>query len=313
MIGEQAMVGERRSDSIHLPVMLTEVLDALQAKSGGQFLDCTFGGGGHTRAILDAHQDNTVVAIDRDERAIGRAEKLTEIYQSRFSIQHFRFSDIGQEFGDKKFKGIIADLGCSTDQITEARGFSFRDQALDMRMSETDTLSADQIVNQSELPELQRLLRRGGVGAEAREIARAIIAARPIKTAQDLARIIERTHFAKVTKKRIHPATVTFQAIRMQVNDELAEIESLLKAAPTISQSGGRLAVITFHSLEDRAVTKEMRSWSGSESTPALWPGRELGQRLGKMVTKKAIVPSDEEINSNPSARSARLRVFEFH
>ncbi len=299
------------SQTVHISVLLNEVIDSLRAREGGRFLDCTLGGGGHTKAILDANPKNTVTAIDRDLRAIKRTSEALSQYSSRLTIHHGSFSTLKSlDLGDS-FDGVLADLGVSTDQIKEGRGFSFNDEAsLDMRMNEEEGETAHEIVNTLSEQDLFKILAEGGVGPKARDIARAIVRARPIANAKELSRVINQIPQGK---KTVNPATVAFQAIRMAVNRELSEIESLMEVAPRLVRSQGRLSVITFHSLEDKAVTKVMRAWEGSEDFPALWPGRKESKRIGTVVFRKAVVASDEECEANPSARSARLRVFEFH
>jgi 16S rRNA (cytosine1402-N4)-methyltransferase len=298
------------SGSVHKSVMVGEVLQSLEADKGGMFLDCTFGGGGHTRAILEANAENQVTAIDRDIRAVERGAPDVAKYAPRLRLIHGSFSQLPKLLAGASFDGILADLGLSTDQIREGRGFSFNDQnSLDMRMNEEDPLTAKDLVNTVGEQELFVLLKEGGVGAKAREIARAIIRARPIENAKALSAAINKIPQGKGTT---NPSTVVFQAIRISINKELEEIETLMAKVPGFVKSGGRVSIITFHSLEDKAVTKVMRSWEGADDLPALWPGRHETKKLGHAVTKKPLTPSEEEVAENPSARSARLRVFKF-
>lgn len=297
----------------HVPVMLKEVLDMLQAERGGEFLDCTLGGAGHTIGILEANRTNMVTAVDRDSRAIIRSGRKLEKYGRRVKIMHSSFSNIKEALEDKKFDAILIDLGLSTDQLKENRGFSFNDSSdLDMRMDESQELSAYMIVNKTSEKELICILKEGGAGREAAVTARTIIKARPISKTSDLSRVINQTLAGKRKTSKTNPSTVIFQAIRMAVNDEKNEIESILKDAPKLIKSCGRLAVISFHSLEDKLVTGTMRDWASRGNYPALWRGVIKEKALGKLLTKKAITPSEEEIKKNPAARSARLRVFEF-
>ncbi len=306
------------SETLHIPVMLTEVLEALRADAGGDFLDCTLGGGGHTEGLLAANPTNFVVAIDRDQRAIDRARRRLSGESKRIELIQAAFSDLRDMCSGKQFDGILADLGLSTDQLSEERGFSFNDDSpLDMRMDESQPVTADSIVNGSTERELFAILKRGGVGREARAVAKAIVDNRPVRTTRELARVICKAAQPYTGKKKINPATVPFQAIRIAVNGEFEEIETLLKAAPALMKKGGRLAVITFHSLEDKAVAHTMRAWEADSTAPAWWPRSKLAKRgieqpLGRMVSKKAIQPSEDEIKRNPASRSARLRVFEF-
>lgn len=297
----------------HIPVMVAEVLTLLRAAEGGVFLDCTFGGGGHTQAILDANPNSWVVAFDRDARALERGARWAPRYGSRLELRHAPFSQLSTLVGTQRFDGILADLGMSTDQLREGRGFSFADTAaLDMRMDEGDGESAADFINTSTERDIYLALARGGVGAEARAIARSLVRARPFGSAQQLAEVVRQSHLGKRSASKVHPATVVFQALRMQVNRELDEIEKLLDAAPELVKPGGRLVVLTFHSIEDRVVTNRMRGWGSSGSYPSSWRGPRTERSRGQVVVRKAVVPSAEEVVVNPAARSARLRAFEF-
>lgn len=307
--------------SQHISVMMNEVVEYLKAaEQGGSYLDCTLGGGGHTCAILQANSENTVVAIDRDESAIARMQaRMTEDQSGRLELLYGSFGAANHLLAEAhpgdvpEFKGILADLGLSTDQIKEGRGFSFSDSdTLDMRMDKAQSVSAAEIVNEASEQELFIILKKGGVGKDARRIARAILAARPLESAARLAEVISSASSRETRAKKVHPATVPFQALRIEVNQELHEIESLLSVSPDLVVRNGRMAVISFHSIEDKLVTKTMRSWEG-ESAPANWAGPVTSKpSLGRLITRKAVVPQAEEIKRNPAARSARLRVFEF-
>lgn len=296
----------------HVSVMKSEIVRWVNAQRGGYFLDCTLGGAGHTEAILEANPENRVVGLDRDQRALDRARERLSRFGERVELIHTPFSDSGKVLKGRKFDGVIADLGLSTDQLFEGRGFSLRDEVkLDMRMDESQSVSADQVVNQIDERELSRLLREGGVGVDSRRYARIIATNRPFETAKQLADLIERSSSYR-DREGGHPATVVFQAIRMYVNREVEEITSLLEAVPALVNSEARLAVIAFHSTEDQVVTKIMRKWAQGDTRPArLRDGSEV-PALGELLTKKALVPTEDEVHSNPSARSARLRVFEF-
>ena len=298
---------------VHIPIMVDEVIDALQAKKGGMFLDCTFGSGGHTKAILDASPDAWVVAMDRDSRAIERGNALASEYGERLELVHAPFADLESAVSFKGFDGVLADLGMSTDQLKEGRGFSFVDEGpLDMRMDESSGMSAQEFVNTAAEREIYVALAEGGVGQNARFIARTIVQERPFESARQLADVIKRSHLGKRGESRVHPATVVFQALRMKVNDEIGQLEHFLQAVPKVSKKGARFAVITFHSIEDKIVTNRMRSWESAGSYPASWRGARTDVRVGHVVNRKAIVPSDDEVQQNPASRSARLRVLEF-
>ncbi len=297
----------------HVPVMLGQAVEALRASKGGMFLDCTFGGGGHSRALLEASPDAWVIALDRDGRAIERGRRWGSRYGERLELIHAPFSKVESVVSFRGFDGVLADLGMSTDQLREGRGFSFADtDALDMRMDEGSGETAAEFVNHAPEHDIYVALAEGGVGVNARGIARAIVNERPFETAQQLAEVIRFSHLGKRSDSKVHPATVVFQALRMKVNREREEIDALLDAAPRLVKDGGRLAVITFHSVEDKLVTNRMRSWESAGSYPASWRGPRTEKKIGRVVNRKPIVPTDEEIASNPASRSARLRVFEF-
>lgn len=299
--------------AVHIPVLRDEVVEAVGASRGGLFLDCTFGGGGHTRAMLDAHPEVWVVAVDRDARALARAEVWKGEYGDRLELYHGTFSHIEEHVGQRKFHGIIADLGMSTDQLKEGRGFSFSDgDALDMRMNEAEGMTAQEFLNTASDRDLYLALVEGGVGKGARQLVSAIQRNRPIVSATQLAEVVRGSMAAKRGESGVHPATVVFQAVRMAINREKDEIIGLLESIPHLVIPGGRFACITFHSIEDRLVTNQLREWESGGSYPASWRGPRELKKMGRLTSKKPIVPSDDEVNRNPASRSARLRVFEF-
>lgn len=302
------------SKTRHVSVLAEEVLEWLRAGTPGLFFDGTFGGGGHTKLVLLKNPQNTVHACDRDKRALERGEDLKKEFAPRLTLHHTSFGKAFDELDDLQFDGMLLDLGLSTDQLFEERGFSFRDSTpLDMRMDESASKTAAEIVNESSENELKRILKVGGVGKEMRWVLPTILRERPFQTAKELADAIASGTPAR-ERGDSHPATVVFQALRIAVNQEFDELRSFLEKAPEHAKPEGRLAIISFHSLEDEMVTKTMRKWEqGGETAPAWYPGaREARNSKGKLLTKKAVVPTEEEVSQNPASRSARMRVFEF-
>lgn len=300
----------------HIPVLLNEVVESIAPKDGGVYVDGTFGAGGYTRAVLDA-ADCTVYAIDRDPDAIREGQKLVEAYKGRLHLLHGTFGEMaelvrgeGVDFVD----GVMLDIGVSSMQIDRAeRGFSFqKDGALDMRMSQNG-LSAADVLNTFGEREIADIIYKYGEERFSRRIAAAVVEQRktaPFKTTLEFADLIRRT----VPHKRedIDPATRSFQALRIYVNDELGQLESGLSAAHDLLKAGGRMAIVSFHSLEDRIVKTFMQEKSGKTANPSRYmPVVEKQAATLKTITKKPILPTESETKFNPRARSARLRVAE--
>ena len=283
----------------HIPVLLEVVMKFLDPKPGGRFIDATLGAGGHTRAILErTAPDGRVLAIDQDELALAGARESLQSFGSRLIMEHSNFKNIAPlaaGHGFLEVEGVLADIGISSMMVDDpSRGFSFmREGPLDMRMDRTQDLTAADVVNTYAEKEIADILYTYGEERRSRPIARSIVRARPLRLTTDLTRAIERVMGGP--RGRIHPATRTFQALRIFVNGELSSLESFLDSSMTVIRSGGRLVVITFHSLEDRIVKQKFR-------TPPV-PGRAL--------TKKVVVATEEEVRRNPRARSAKLRAWE--
>jgi len=302
----------------HVPVMLPEMLGALAPHDGGVYLDATFGGGGYAEAILAA-ASCTVWAIDRDPDAIARGASLAARFRGRLHLVEGRFGEmlgLLQAAGVQHLDGVVLDLGVSSFQLDQPeRGFSFRaDGPLDMRMGQRGTTAAD-LVNT--LPEraLADLLFVFGEERASRRIARAVVAARaqaPIATTARLAEIIRGV--LPPDRSGIDPATRSFQALRIKVNDELDEIEHALSAAAQLLAPGGRLVVVAFHSLEDRIVKRFMVDAAGRAPSPSRHDPRSILSRSRpgfRLLTPRAIRPGAAETHANPRARSARLRALE--
>ena len=299
--------------SPHLPVMLSEVLATLSPHDGGLYLDGTFGAGGYSRGILDA-ADCRVIAIDRDPTAVARGKEMAEDYAGRLIVIEGRFGEMDKlvaEAGEGPLDGVALDIGVSSMQIDEAgRGFSFRaDGPLDMRMGAQGPSAAD-VFNETEEGPLADIIYRYGEERQSRRIARAIVRARaeePIKRTLRLADIV-RGAVKGGGAQAIDPATRTFQALRIYVNDELGELERGLEAAERLLAPDGRLVVVSFHSLEDRIVKAFMKAKSGGEGTSRHLPQAAAKPASLELLFKGAMKPGEEEIRVNPRARSARLR-----
>ncbi|WP_075217159.1 16S rRNA (cytosine(1402)-N(4))-methyltransferase RsmH [Mongoliimonas terrestris] len=305
---------ETGADAPHVPVLLAEVLDALQPIEGGVFVDGTFGAGGYTRALLAAGA-RLVVAIDRDPTAIAAGRALEAEMAGRLKLVHGAFSDLDAHAaaaGASPVDGVVLDIGVSSMQLDEAeRGFSFRnDGPLDMRMS-LDGPSAADVVNAMDGRDIALILKLYGEERQAGRIAKAIVAARaaePLTRTRDLVRVIEKVLGAKRFGEA-HPATRTFQAIRIYVNRELDQLVDALAAAERLLPDGGRLAVVTFHSLEDRIVKRfvQDRSRTVAQGSRHL-PEATLPPATFRLIEKGAVEPGEAECARNPRARSAKLR-----
>lgn len=308
----------KNADEIHTSVMLAETIELLEPKLGGIFVDCTLGLGGHSEAILQASEQTQVIGIDQDLDAIAFAKKRLEKFGDRFKVFHANFSEIAEVLDEaeiEKVDGILADLGVSSLQLdSEDRGFSFRfDAPLDMRMNlDSDEATAAELLETLSEFEIARIIYEYGEERLSRRIARRIIEKRERgespKTTKELADLVAKSvPFNK--KDRIHPATRTFQALRIAVNRELEVLESFLRSAIDKLNKDGRLAVISFHSLEDRIVKRTLQKMSGKCECPPNFPICVCGaEKRIEILTRKPQVPTDFEIQSNPRARSAKLR-----
>ncbi|MFM8333396.1 MAG: 16S rRNA (cytosine(1402)-N(4))-methyltransferase RsmH [Candidatus Methylumidiphilus sp.] len=299
----------------HLPVMLAEALEALDIRPDGFYVDCTFGRGGHSVAILARlGGEGRLLALDKDPAALASQEAAALLGDPRFSLIHGSFADlVGHvaRFGmTGRVAGVLMDLGVSSPQLDESdRGFSFlRDGPLDMRMDTSQGQTAAQWLDEVEEKELARVLKVYGEERFARRIAEAVMAARPIATTRQLAALIEKA--VPYQDKHKHPATRSFQAIRIALNQEMRELEEGLAGAMQALATGGRLVVISFHSLEDRAVKLFMRRQARGILPPARLPIL-IEHRPTLKAIGKARMPAEQELRSNPRARSAVLRVAE--
>ncbi|HEU5083934.1 MAG TPA: 16S rRNA (cytosine(1402)-N(4))-methyltransferase RsmH [Acidimicrobiales bacterium] len=317
----------------HVPVLLDEVVAAFAPVPPGWVVDGTLGGAGHATAILEAHPHLSVLGLDRDPDAVQVATERLRRFGDRAVVVHSRFDRIADAMGllrrnrttdttaptedetPLRVSGVLLDLGVSSPQLDRGvRGFSYRHAGpLDMRMDPSSGRSAGDIVNDADQAEIARILRRFGDERHADRIAKAIVAARPITTTEQLAEVVRDAIPAAARRTGGHPATRTFQALRIEVNEELAQLEAVLGDALDLLVPGGRLAVITYHSGEDRIVARRFRDAAADDCIcpPGTGACRCGGAPSVKLVPRKAITASDDEVAANPRARSARLRVAE--
>ena len=302
---------------IHKPVMVAEVITGLQPKAGGLYLDGTVGLGGHAAAILETSAPTgRLCGCDRDGDAVRLANERLAAFAGRFEIRRGNYTELGRWVERGSGDGALLDLGVSSMQLDEAeRGFSFQsDGPLDMRMDSRQPLTAAQLLMEADAEELARIFWQLGEERDARRLARAIVAerqARPLTRTRELAVLVERF---KPRTGRTHPATRVFQALRMAVNDEFGALDAGLETVWDLLKIGGRLAVITFHSGEDRKVKEFGRKHARDYTTPEGIDVPELRQPRQpdlRWIQRKAVQPSASEVESNPRARSAQLRVFE--
>ena len=296
---------------MHISVLLNESIESLNIKGNGKYIDATLGYAGHSSEILRRlEKEGFLFAFDQDEEAVKfSTEKLNKI-NSNFKIFHTNFKNM-KEYIDEKVDGILFDLGVSSPQLDETeRGFSYHNDApLDMRMDKRQKLTAYDVVNNYDLEKLIKIFYEYGEEKYSRNIAREIIKNRPINTTLELAEIIKSSVPEKY-RNSAHPARKVFQAIRIEVNQELEILEQALLDAFSLLNSGGRISVITFHSLEDRIVKNVFKKLTEEDEVSKKLPTTKTNQKA-KLITKKPIIPSEKELEKNRRSRSAKLRVIE--
>ncbi len=283
----------------HYPVLLEEVEQYLAIDPGGVYVDCTLGAAGYAERILSRLETGKLIAMDRDEAAIAAARERLAQYGAKVTYHHGSFSEIDQAAGpDTKLAGVVADLGWSRTQVEDPeRGFSFQlEGPLDGRYDRRQPLTTGQIVNHYPETQLANLLFELGGERRSRRIARAIVHGRPVRSTRHLAELIERA-VPRAHWQRISPATQSFQALRIACNDELVELDALLAKAPPMLGEGGRMVVVSFHSLEDRRVKPSFREWAATKDY--------------EVLTRRVVRAGDEELEKNPASRSAKLRTLE--
>ena len=299
----------------HIPVLYREVVEAFKEIESGIIIDCTMGYGGHSSMILEANPNIKLIAIDQDQTAIDFSTQRLAEYGDRVTIRKGRFSnvikEILQEVDASEIKGILADIGVSSLQLDQKdRGFSYESDTLDMRMDKNAPLSAMNVVNEYSQDELEKILLEYGELRNYKMIASEIIKNRPFSSSKELSEKLKQ-HMPH--GKKIHPATLLMQAIRIEVNDELGELNSLLASIENARLPEAKIAIISFHSLEDRIVKQAFSKFSKSCICPAEAFRCECGNnhKLGKIISRKPIMAKDDELKENARSRSAKMRIFE--
>jgi 16S rRNA (cytosine1402-N4)-methyltransferase len=294
--------------------MLNEVKTIFEPIKDGYLIDCTLGYGGHSSALLSENSSLHVIGCDRDEEAIEFSNKRLEKFKDRVTIEHEKFSTIVNKYEHLPIRGILADVGVSSLQLdSESRGFGFDSSVLDMRMDTAQSLSAYEVINTYPKNELERIFRDYGELREYKKIAKLICDTReknPIKEAKVLADLVGRR--GHINGRKVSTATLVFQAVRIEVNRELEELEELLKSIQNSKIDECIVCVISFHSLEDRIVKQTFKSWMKSCICPPSALRCECGDNhaIGEVITKKALEPTEAEVKANPRSRSSKLRAF---
>ena len=299
----------------HIPVLYREVIEAFESIEDGIIIDCTMGYAGHSSMILESNPNIKLIAIDQDQTAIDFSTTRLAPFKDRVEIRKGRFStvikDIINEYDISKIKGVLADIGVSSLQLDQKdRGFSYESETLDMRMDKEAALNAATVVNEYSKSELETLLLEYGELRNFKKIAAEIIAKRPFHSAKDLSDALKQ-HMPR--GKKIHPATLLMQAIRIEVNDELGELKSLLQSIEDAKLPNAKVAIISFHSLEDRIVKQAFIKYSKSCICPQEAMRCTCGNdhSLGKIITRKPLMAKDDELKENVRSRSAKMRIFQ--
>jgi len=295
----------------HIPVLFNEVIDVFKDINEGYIIDCTLGYGGHSLGILESNKNINLICNDQDDEALNFSKNRLKDFSSRVTFHKGNFKDVVPAFEDKNITGILADIGVSSLQLDKMdRGFSFKSDVLDMRMDQNQTLDASIVVNTYSQKDLEYILKEYGEVKEYKKIASLIIQNRPFDTAKQLASLLEKNLY----KGKLHPATLPFQAIRIEVNNELGVLKDLFDSIEKSNIKDCYIAIISFHSLEDRIVKNYFKRWTQKCICPPTLMRCECGKnnQKGKVITKKPIIPTGKEININARSRSSKMRIFKF-
>ncbi|MCT7462850.1 16S rRNA (cytosine(1402)-N(4))-methyltransferase RsmH [Aliarcobacter cryaerophilus] len=295
----------------HIPVLYNEVLDCFKDINKGYIIDCTTGYAGHSSGLLNQNSSVKLICNDQDDEALNFSKNRLKDFENRVEFNKGNFENIIKKFENYPIRGVLADIGVSSLQLDKLdRGFSFNSENLDMRMNQNQSLDASTVINSYSQVELENIFKEYGEIREYKKIASLILQNRPFYSAKELAEFF----YNKLPKGKIHPATLIFQAIRIEVNDELGVLDRLFKSMEDAKLKDCIVAIISFHSLEDRVVKNYFKKWSENCICPKDAFRCECGKNhaLGKIITKKPIIATNFEIKQNPRSRSAKLRVFRF-
>ena len=295
----------------HIPVLYNEVLETFKNINEGYIIDCTTGFAGHSSGLLGQNENIKLICNDQDDEALAFSKKRLESFESRVIFNKGNFEHVIDTFKDYDIRGVLADIGVSSLQLDKLeRGFGFESLTLDMRMNQNQSLDAATVVNTYSQSDLERVFRDFGEVREYKKVASLIVNNRPFNSSKELADFLSK----KMPKGKLHPATLPFQGIRIEVNDELGVLERLFDSLEKAKFKNCIVAIISFHSLEDRIVKNYFKKWTKSCICPDGIFRCECGNNhaLGKIITKKPIIPTPLEIKQNPRSRSSKLRIFKF-
>ncbi|RXJ86753.1 16S rRNA (cytosine(1402)-N(4))-methyltransferase RsmH [Arcobacter sp. CECT 8985] len=298
-------------DVPHVPVLYEETLEAFKDIDDGYIIDCTTGFAGHSFGLISQNKNIKLICNDQDDEALAFSKERLKDFKDRVIFNKGNFEHVLNKFKDYNIKGILADIGVSSLQLDKLqRGFGFESDTLDMRMDQTQDLDASTVVNNYSLEDLEKIFKEYGEVREYKKVASLIVNNRPFNSSKELAEFLSK----KMHKGKIHPATLPFQAIRIEVNDELGVLKRLFDSIEEIKPKDCIIGIISFHSLEDRIVKKVFKKWTKSCICPPEAFKCTCGNdhALGKVITKKPIIPTKDEIKQNPRSRSSKLRIFKF-
>jgi len=295
----------------HIPVLFNEVIDTFKDLKDGYIIDCTLGYGGHSLGILESNPNIKLICNDQDDEALEFSKNRLKDYQDRIIFNKGNFKDVIDKFKDKNIVGVLADIGVSSLQLDKTqRGFGFESTTLDMRMDQNQELSASDVVNDYSQKDLEIIFKEYGEVKEYKKVASIIVENRPFTSSKELAQFL----LKNMHKGKLHPATLPFQGIRIEVNNELGVLNELFEQIENAKLKDTTVAIISFHSLEDRIVKNYFKKWTQKCICPPHVYRCECGSnhKKGKNLTKKPIIPTQKEIKENPRSRSSKMRVFRF-